>query len=153
MLPTIERAPRRSKYSSATRQSVAVSGARRRPRRGLAAEGVPVASISATRVSPRSTLTSTCFFTEVLPFLEAQAPAPQRSGGPPLRVDGLQEADRQERGDHRRPSVAHERERDAGDGHDPYGHADVDEYLEQEHRDDEPGDDGAEEVLRHRQDE
>ena len=35
---------------------------RRRPRVGSAA-GVPVASSSATRVSPRSTLTSTCFFT------------------------------------------------------------------------------------------
>ena len=37
-------------------------GARAAPRVGLAA-GVPVASSSATRVSPRSTLTSTCFFT------------------------------------------------------------------------------------------
>src|SRR5436190_23843556 len=113
MLPTMDRAPRRSKYSSATRQSVAVSGARRRPRRGFAAEGVPVASISATRVSPRSTLTRTCFFTEFLPFLEAQAPAPQRSGGSPPRVDGLQEADGQARGDHRRSSVAHAGEREA----------------------------------------
>src|SRR5271167_3772416 len=66
MLPTIDRAPRRSRYSSATwYPAVRLAGLRRRrvePDAGLRAATVPVASSSATRVSPRSTLTSTCFF-------------------------------------------------------------------------------------------
>src|ERR1700733_1549064 len=67
MFPTIERAPRRSRYSSATLYPAAgLAGRRRRRVAGLAgvlrAATVPVASSSATRVSPRSTLTKTCFF-------------------------------------------------------------------------------------------
>src|ERR1700751_7143 len=82
MLPTIERAPRRSIYSSAMRYPAA--GELPEPRlraelepahlpAALAADffsaaaartgaGFPAASRSATRVSARSTLTSTCFF-------------------------------------------------------------------------------------------
>src|SRR5579875_1443278 len=69
MLPTIERAPRRSRYSSATLYSSddADPGRPRRRRElcpvaVLRDDGVPVASSIATRVSPRSTLTNTCFF-------------------------------------------------------------------------------------------
>src|SRR5437660_685315 len=60
MLPTIEREPRRSRYSSATLYPAVgrVDLRRLRPRDPT----VPDASSSATRVSPRSTLTSTCFF-------------------------------------------------------------------------------------------
>src|ERR1700742_3304832 len=65
MLPTIERLPLRSRYSSATRYSL-VAGLRRRREAVLAPDvrddGVPLASSIATRVSPRSTLTNTCFF-------------------------------------------------------------------------------------------
>src|SRR5436309_3187906 len=124
MLPTIDRAPRRSRYSSATR------GFRR-----------PTDSRSATRVSPRSTVTSTCFFTKWCSFLdlEARPEALVRARGAPLRVDRLQEAEGQESGQHRRAAVAHERQRDAGDGHDPERHAHVDEDLEEQHADDTAG--------------
>src|SRR6185436_13286796 len=132
MLPTMDRAPRRSRYSSATR------GLRR-----------PADSSSATRVSPRSTLTSTCFFTSRgFLDLEAWPEALVRACRAPLRVDRLQEAEGQEGGEHRRAAIAHERQRDAGDGHDPEGHADVDEDLEQDHADDSAGDQRSEQVLR-----
>src|SRR3954452_16573762 len=102
MFPTIDRAPRRSRYSSAMR------GLRR-----------PTVSMSATRVSPRSTLTSTCFFTKSCSFcdLEAGPEALVRARGAPLRVDRLQEAEGEKGGQHRRAAIAHERQRDAGDGH------------------------------------
>src|SRR6059036_2652079 len=133
MLPTIDRAPRRSRYSSATR------GLRR-----------PTDSRSATRVSPRSTVTSTCLFTKWCSFLdlEARPEALVRARGAPLRVDRLQEAEGQEGGQHRRAAVAHERQRDAGDGHDPERHAHVDEDLEEQHADDTAGDQRSEQVLR-----
>src|SRR5829696_8673634 len=118
MLPTIERLPRRSRYSSATRYpSVGLALRRPRPRVGLAS-GVPVASRSATRVSPRSTLTMTCFFT-LKALLEGEDAALEGSRCAPLRVDRLQQADGQECGEHRRSAVAQEGQRDAGDGHDP----------------------------------
>ena len=66
-----------------------------------------------------------------------------------LRVDRLQQADGQEGGEHRGAAVAEQRQRDAGDGHDPDVHADVDEDLEQQHRDDAAGDQRAVEVLGH----
>src|SRR3954454_12433561 len=118
MLPTMDRAPRRSRYSSATR------GLRR-----------PTDSMSATRVSPRSTLTRTCFFTKIgfLLNLEAGPEALVRACGAPLRVDRLQEAEGQKGGQHRGAAVTHKRQRDAGDGHDPERHADVDEHLEEQH--------------------
>src|ERR1700733_1602427 len=68
MFPTIERAPRRSRYSSATWYPAAgLAGLRRRRvlvdfDAVLRAATDPAASNSATRVSPRSTLTNTCFF-------------------------------------------------------------------------------------------
>src|SRR5438445_2672577 len=83
MFPTIERPPRRSTYSSAMRYPAAGDSAEPRCRAdplfavtallgdlpaalvAFAARtgaGVPAASRSATRVSARSTLTSTCFF-------------------------------------------------------------------------------------------
>src|SRR3954467_762260 len=131
MLPTMDRAPRRSRYSSATRGFLR-----------------PTDSSSATRVSPRSTLTSTCFFTSRgFLDLEAWPEALVRAGGAPLRVDRLQEAEGQEGGEHRRAAIAHERQCDARDGHDPEGHADVDEDLEQEHPHHAAGDKRAEQVL------
>ena len=45
------------------------------------------------------------------------------------------------------PAVAHEGQRDAGDGHDPEGHADVLEDLEREHRQDPDAHQHAEEVA------
>src|SRR5262249_36645013 len=65
MLPTIEREPRRSRYSSATwypALGLVVLRRRREPPEVLRSVTVPVASSNATLVSPRSTLTSTCFF-------------------------------------------------------------------------------------------
>src|SRR3954454_20676200 len=149
MLPTRERLPRRSRYSSPTRYP-AVGFALRRPRpprAGLAA-GVPVASSSATRVSPRSTLTMTCFFTCVVVLLESQDAALQRCSRAPLRVDRLQQANGQESCQDRGSPVAEEGQWDPGDWHDPHVHADVDEDLEHQHRDDAAGDDRAEQVLR-----
>src|SRR4029077_21081356 len=116
MLPTMDRPPRRSRYSSATR------GLRR-----------PPDSSRATRVSPRSTLTSTCFFTKGSLDLEAGPKALVRACGAPLRVDRLQEAEGQKGGEHRRAAITHERQRDARDRHDPQRHPDVDEDLEQQH--------------------
>src|SRR3712207_8280327 len=104
--------------------------------------------MSATRVSPRSTLTSTCFFTCGCPCgSEAGPEALVRARGAPLRVDRLQEAEGQKGRDDRRAAVAHERQRDAGDGHDPEVHADVDEDLEEEDADDATGDECSEQVL------
>ena len=60
--------------------------------------GVPVASSSATRVSPRSTLTSTCFFTVCLLSVGEHA-ALECRGGPALHIDRLQEAEGQQSGD------------------------------------------------------
>src|SRR3954451_22729545 len=132
MLPTMDRAPRRSRQRSATRGFLR-----------------PTVSNSATRVSPRSTLTSTCFFTlSGFLVLEAGPEALVRARGAPLREDRLQEAKGQESGEHRRAPVAHERQRDAGDGHDPEVHADVDEDLEEQHPDDTAGDQRSEQVLR-----
>src|SRR3954449_4036490 len=152
MLPTMERLQGRWSYASATGYP-AVGFALRRPRpprAGLAA-GVPVASSSATRVSPRSTLTITCFFTCVVVLLESQDAALERCSRAPLRVDRLQQADGQESCQYRGSPVAEEGKRDPGDRHDPHVHADVHEDLEHQHRDDAAGDDGAEQVLRDRQ--
>src|SRR5438067_7298467 len=143
MLPTIDRAPRRSRYSSATRYPAA--GFLRRRMAALLA-GCPDASISATRVSPRSTLTSTCFRTK-WSLLNGQSATLGPCGHPCLDVDGLQDADRHQRDDHRGPAVAHERQGHSGDGHDADGHSDVDEDPEHEHRDDAAGDQCAVEVL------
>src|SRR5271154_5860846 len=209
MLPTIERPPRRSRYSSAIRYPAAGPPVRLRGPATLRpveearkAAGVPLASRSATRVSARSTLTSTCFFNLIQSFgigkgraprvwtaderarcrwvrarptggrrhrgtmigaraetrrrqgrtlrgagglagwrgvlgghwcLVAQYAALQRLRGARLDVDRLQQAHRQQGGDHRRAAVAHERQRDAGNWHDPNGHSHVDENLEHQH--------------------
>src|ERR1700749_1686857 len=82
MLPTIDRLPRRSRYSSAMWYPAAgLVCLRRRDVEvlGLRAATVPVASSSATRVSPRSTLTSTCFFNCVQSF--GVGPARHIGGG------------------------------------------------------------------------
>src|SRR5690349_6204606 len=49
-------------------------------------------------------------------------------------VHALDDAERQRDADQRRAAMADERQRDAGDRHDPEHHADVHEQLEQEHR-------------------
>src|SRR3954463_5840453 len=141
MLPTMERCPRRSRYSSATRQSFLAG------RACLPLVGCPVASSSATRVSPRSTLTNTCFLKRG--FLSiGQDAALECRGGPALRIDRLQQAEGQQSCDDRTAAIAHERQWDAGDRRDPDGHPDVDEDLEHQHRDDAPGDQRTEQVLR-----
>src|SRR4051812_10748486 len=48
-------------------------------------------------------------------------------------VDVLDEADAREPGDGGRAAIAHQREWDPGDRHDPHGHPDVLEDLEHEH--------------------
>src|SRR5580765_4739541 len=102
MLPTIDRLPRRSRYSSATRHRFLAV------RREFACDGVPDASSSATRVSPRSTLTSTCFF-KVRTLSVGQDATLQGRGGPALHVDRLQEAEGQQGCDDRAAAIAHER--------------------------------------------
>ena len=88
--------------------------------RGRPAGRLPVASSSATRVSPRSTLTSTCFFNCVSPFDCRQlgrgnavaaaslsrppsksAPGLARRRHPRLHVDRLQQTDGHECDEHR----------------------------------------------------
>src|SRR3954463_7389221 len=102
MLPTMERCPRRSRYSSATRQSFLTG------RACLPFVGCPGASSSATRVSPRSTLTNTCFLkTKVLSV--SKYAAFECRGGPALRIDRLQQAEGQQSGDDRTAAITHER--------------------------------------------
>src|SRR5664280_1195287 len=226
MLPTIERPPRRSMYSSAMRYPASGALAPRLRALAFAAEdlaagaadlraveeggaGVPLASRSATRVSARSTLTSTCFFNVNQSFgigwgrarcgrapamqapsrwaqgpwagmnadgraqlrdvvvarlggltvwrevrgvhrcLLAQDAALQRLRGARLDVNRLQQADRQQCRDHRRAAIAHERQRDAGNGHDPNSHSHVDKDLKHEHSRYTGRDERAEQVLGH----
>src|SRR5829696_5983622 len=153
MFPTMERLPRRSRYSSATRKPAAASFLRPRADGAFVRlSGCPVASSSATRVSPRSTLTSTC--------LRIWWCGPSGSGDASLvgrrraalRVDRLQQADGDESGQDRRASVGHQRERDTRDGHDPDVHPDVHEHLKHEYRDDSCREQGSIEVLGHRED-
>src|ERR671924_2401781 len=119
MLPTIDRWPRRSTYSSATFQSpLALDRDRRRP----PPLPVPLLSTTATRVSPASTETSMRFFKcsprrEGLPACQQVRPA--LGGEPRLDVDALQEPDRHEGDDHGRSSEAHQRQGDAGHRHYP----------------------------------
>src|SRR3954447_21472173 len=76
----------------------------------------------ATRVSPRSTVTSTCFFKAIPHVLEDGGPSLPRCGVARLRVDRLQKADGQECDEHRRAAEAQKWCRDARDRHDPDGH-------------------------------
>src|SRR5215212_9085003 len=152
MLPTIERRPRRSTYSSAVRHaapfalSPAPARPRPRPRRrrppppelfepsAPAGSGSPSASRMATLVSPRSTATSTCFLTDVVHLLcSSQLACLGELRRARMRVDRQEQANREEGSEYRRAPVAHERKGDAGYGHEPDGHADVDEDLEHEH--------------------
>ncbi len=43
------------------------------------------------------------------------------------------DAESQKRKQDGRPTIAHERERDSGDGHQPHHHADIDRYLKDKH--------------------
>src|SRR5918998_5462706 len=168
MLPTIERRPRRSTYSSAVRHAApfAPSAAppppsrprpprRRRPPPELfepsapGAWGSPSASRMATLVSPRSTATSTCFFTFDVQLLDrGQLACFGELRRARLRVDRLEQTEREKGHENRRAAVAHERQGHAGDRHDPDGHADVDEDLKHQHRGDAAGDERAVQVLR-----
>ena len=64
----------------------------------------PAASSIATRVSPRSTVTSTCFSRRFLIGRRRPGPCSRRLAR--LRVDRLQQADGQERDEHRRAAEA-----------------------------------------------
>src|SRR5882757_10806690 len=125
MLPTIERRPRRSMYSSAT----------------FAGEPFAFASSTATRVSPRSADTKIVFFicsaqfridTHARPSTEGSPREPSPPAETRLDVDALQNSNRQEGSEHGGPSVTHHRQGDARDGHDAEAHSDVDEHLEQQ---------------------
>src|SRR5271156_4948674 len=97
MLPTIERPPRRSRYSSAIRYPASGPPLRLRGPATLRpveearkAAGVPLASRSATRVSARSTLTSTCFFNLIQSFDIGTGRAPRVwTADEPARRRGL----------------------------------------------------------------
>ncbi len=71
-------------------------------------------------------------------FLWTVAPAPPTAAGPrlgePPHVDALQHPDRGEAQQDRRAPVGQERQRDAGDRHDPDHHPHVHEHLDREHR-------------------
>src|SRR5436190_22891160 len=111
MLPTIERELRRSTYSSETWKALAALPFRDCPPRRRRPAG-PLASSTATRVSPASTETRIRFFKlthltrasdrprGVLPRCRESAPLeggrPALGGEPRLHVDALQEADRDE---------------------------------------------------------
>ena len=64
------------------------------------------------------------------------------------QVDVLQQPDGEQVGEHRRPAVGHERQRQPGHRHDPERHPDVDEALEGEPADDAGGHQPAEGVGR-----
>src|SRR6185437_15497249 len=145
MLPTIERRPRRSMYSSAT----------------AAWEPFAFASSTATRVSPRSADTRIVFFICSAQFRIGRHARSSTEGSPRepslpaetrLDVDALKDSNRQEGSEHGGPSVTHHRQRNARDGHDAEVHPDVDEHLEQELDGDTAGDQDSVSVLRERHD-
>src|SRR5918997_1701389 len=132
-----------------------------RPRRWTSTPGIMMSSTcrkpffsspmstKATLVSPRSTATSTCFFTFDVQLLDrGQLACFGELRRARLRVDRLEQPEREKGHENRRAAVAHERQGHAGDRHDPDGHADVDEDLKHQHRGDAAGDERAVQVLR-----
>src|SRR4029450_10379987 len=71
----------------------------------------------------------------------------QGESAEPTHVHVEHQPDGDPRGDDRRSAVAHERQGDAGDGHDPHGHAHVLEDLEHQHRQHADADEHAQPVL------
>src|SRR6266511_200284 len=126
MLPTMERRPARSTYSSTS----------------------CVPSCTARRVSVTPALTTIRLSTAAVPSSEARAPGEQlvarRRRARLLELphsDREEEPQRHERHHHGRPAVTHERKRDAHDGQQARHHAQVDERLGGEQGRDAQGDD------------
>ena len=62
-------------------------------------------------------------------------------------VDALEDAEARRHADEGRSAVGHEWQRDAGDGHDPEDHPDIDDELEEDHRCDAGGEQRAKRVA------